>query len=110
MINCECRMTKQGPCNTNSALMSRPQFVIFHFLDRIPDLVHFYKIDVPESFAARLQFVLQSIETGDEFVSRSLQRAFCIEFAFPCEIDRCKEQIPYFVFDRFPILLWDGLL
>src|SRR5205814_3859641 len=90
-----------------SSLIRHSSFVIL--FNRVPDLVHFHEIYITESFPLPLHFVLQSIETGDEFVSRALQRAFRIEFAFPCEIDDCEEQISYFVLDRFPILLQDGL-
>jgi hypothetical protein len=65
----------------------------------IPNCTHLREVDVSQFFAALVQFVLQSIESRHKFVSRALQRAFRIEFAFPCEIDDCEEQIAYFVFD-----------
>ena len=86
------------------SLVRHSSLVIRHF-DLVPNCIHLRKIDVAQFFAARVQFVLQSIESRHKFVSRSLQRAFCIEFAFPCEIHDCKEQIAYLVFDRFLILL-----
>src|SRR4029077_20028537 len=96
----------------NMSMVRRPfirsSLVIDHF-DLVPNRIHLRKIDVAQFFAARIQLVLQSTEPGYEFVSRALQRAFRIEFAFPCEIDDCEEQIAYFVLDRFPILLSDGL-
>src|SRR5919198_2119635 len=73
-------------------------FVIL--LNFIPDCIHLRKINVTESLAARAQFVLQSIETGDKFISRSLQCAFRIQVAFSGEIDGREEQITYFVLDQ----------
>ena len=83
---------------------SKLEFSIQHLgssilFDLVPDRIHLRKIDVAQFFAARVQFVLQSIKTSDEFVSRSLQGAFRIEFAFPCEINDCEEQIACFVLD-----------
>ena len=104
---------KEGKCSPAafiiraSSLIRHSSVVILFY--RLPDLVHFQEIYITESFPVALQFILQSVEPGDEFVSRALQRAFRIEFAFPCEIDDCEEQITCFVLDRFPILLQDRL-
>src|SRR5204862_6908822 len=93
MLNSRCWMKLANWKSTIQHLVSGAP------LGLVPDRIHLRKVDVTQVFAARVQFVLQSIETGDEFVSRSLQGAFRIEFAFPCEINDCEEQIAYFVLD-----------
>ena len=104
---------KNAECNSavfiiRASLLIRHSCYVIPF-DLIPDFIQFHEIDITESLATRIQFVLQTIESCDEFVSRTLQRSFRVELAFPCEIDDCKEQITYFVFDRSPILLQNGL-
>jgi hypothetical protein len=72
-------------------------------LDRVPNRIHFGQLHFAQFPAARFEFVLQSIEAGDEFVSGRLDRGFCVDFALPRQVYDGEQQIANLVFD--PLLL-----
>src|SRR6476659_8898404 len=65
----------------------------FVILDPIPYRVHLGKLDIPKPLASPSQLVFQLIESRDKFVRGALQRAFCVDFAFPRQINDCEEHV-----------------
>src|SRR6266496_485374 len=109
MLNNECRMSNDEGVSEMaviraSSLIRHSSFGSRHFLNPVPDLIQLSKIGIPEPLAARLQLVLESIESRDKLVGGGLQRGFGIEFAFPREIDHREQQIADLVLDR-PLIL-----
>src|SRR4029450_8678318 len=104
MTNDESRMKSEYRNPKTMLMASRlSSFALRHF-DCLPNSIPLGQLHVRQFPPARFEFVLQSIEARDELVSGRLERAFCVDFAFPRQVYDGEQQIANLVFDPFLLL------
>jgi hypothetical protein len=72
--------------------------------DLVPNRIHLGQFHFAQFPAARFEFVLQSIEARNKFVSGRLERGFCVDFALSRQVYDGEQQIANLIFDPFLLL------